>query len=148
MRYSSAHPAVRPARDRPDGVGCRRPGDTDSIVPSNFSRSSGLCSKWTGGVLCARPSAAPLRPGGWITESGGGGFPYGGSTHSGVSSYASSSVGSPMFPRSPYSPALAPPPLSGRRSPSGFIGTGSFPGTPAGLGHLPWLFLACERPCL
>src|ERR1700761_7574445 len=42
-----------------------------------------------------------------------------------------------MLPYSPYSPASAPPPLSGR-TPSG--GTGSFPGTPSGLGLSPGLF--------
>jgi hypothetical protein len=42
-----------------------------------------------------------------------------------------------MLPYSPYSPASAPPPLSGR-PPSG--GTGGFPGTPAGLGLSPGLF--------
>ncbi|KAI9453312.1 DUF1692-domain-containing protein [Lactarius psammicola] len=108
------------------------PDDTGSIAPTPDSSRSGLRSKWTGGALRARPSNASLRPGGWAE----GGSPYG-STYSGVSSYASSPAGSPMLPYSPYSPATAPPPLSGR-SPSG--GAGGFPGAPSGLGLSPGLF--------
>jgi hypothetical protein len=110
------------------------PDDTDNIAPPNSSQSGSLHSKWTGGALRTSTSTASLRPGGWITEGGGSsGSPYGSSTYHGISGYASSPAGSPM-PYLPYSPALAPPPLSGRRLPSGVIGTGSFPGTPAGLG--------------
>ena len=122
------------------------PDDTGSIAPPDSARSGGLRSKWTGGALRARPSTASLRPGGWIAEGGGAGSPYGGSTYSGVSSYASSPAGSPMPPYSPYSPASAPPPLSGRRSPSGVIGTGNFPGTPAGLGLSPGFFPPVSAP--
>ena len=146
MRYSSAHPAVGPVCHRPDDIGCRRPDDTDDIMPSDFSRSGGLCRKWTGGALCARTSTAPLRPGGWITESGGSGLPYGGSTYSGVPSHSSPPVGSPMLPYSHYSPASAAPPHFGRRSPSGFIGTGNFPGTPSGLGLSPGFFPSASDP--
>jgi hypothetical protein len=67
-------------------------------------------------------------------------LPYGGSSYSVVSLYASSPAGSPMPAHSPYSPASALPPLSGRRSPSGCIGTRSFPGAPAGLGLSPGFF--------
>ena len=110
------------------------PDDTGSIAPPDSARVGGLRSKWTGGTLRARPSNASLQPGVWAEA----GSPYGGSTYSGVSSYASSPAGSPMLPYSPYSPASAPPPLSGRRTPSG--GNAGFPGTPAGLGLSPALY--------
>jgi hypothetical protein len=105
------------------------PDDTGSIAPD--SARSSLRSKWTGGALRARPSNASLRPNAWAE---GGGSPYAGSTYSGVSSHPSSPAGSPMLPYSPYSPATVPPPLSGR-TPSG-----SFPGTPSGLGLSPAQF--------
>ncbi|KAN0133418.1 DUF1692 domain containing protein [Lactarius tabidus] len=109
------------------------PDDTGSIAPPDSARTGGLRSKWTGGALRARSSNASLQPGVWAEA----GSPYGGSTYSGVSSYASSPAGSPMLPYSPYSPASAPPPHSGR-TPS--TGAGGFPGTPAGLGLSPGLF--------
>lgn len=142
--YSSTHPGGLRATDQMISL-VVGPDDIDSIAPPDFARSSGLHSKCTGGALRARPSTASLCPGGSIAE--GGGSPYGGSTYSGVSSNTSSSVGSPMPPYSPYSPFSAPPPLSGRRSPSGGIGTGSFPCThAAGLWSSPGLFSSVSTP--
>ena len=109
------------------------PDDTGSIVPPDSTWSSSLCSKWTGGTLLACPSTISMLPDRWIAEGGSANSPYSGLTYSGISSYTSSPAGSPILPYSPYSPALAPPPLSGHPSPSGVICTGSFPGTTAGL---------------
>ncbi|KAN0133408.1 hypothetical protein V8E53_008848 [Lactarius tabidus] len=100
--------------------------DTGSIAPRDSARSGVLCSKWTGRTLRARSGSASLQPGVWAEA----GSPYG-STYSGVSSYTSSSAGSPMFP-SPCSPVTDPPPLSSR--------PGGVPGTPPGLGLSPGLF--------
>ena len=109
------------------------PDDTGSIAPTSHSAQSGLRGKWTGGALRARPTNVSPRPSVWAE----GGSPYG-STYSGVSSYASSPAGSPMPSYSPYSPAAVPPPLSGRTPSSS---AGGFPGTPAGLGLSPNLFV-------
>ena len=76
-------------------------------APPHSARAGGL--RQAG--LRARPSNASLQP-----EAG---SPYNVSTYSGVSDYASSPARSPMLPYSPYSPASAPPPPSGRRTPSG-----------------------------
>ena len=146
MRYTSAYPAVGPAHHRPDDIGYRRPRRHRQHHALRFLPEQRPSQQIDGGALCACPSTASLRPGGWITESGGGGLPYGGPTHDEVSSYASPPAGSLMLPYSHYSPASAPPPLSGRRSPSGFIDTGSLSGTPAGLGLCPGFFSHASAP--
>ena len=90
-----------------------RPDETSGIAIT-----PGLAASAASGQagLRARPSNASLQ-----SEAG---SPYNVSTYSDVTSYASSPTGSPMLSYSPYTPASAPPPLSGRRTPSG--GTGGF----------------------